>query len=102
MLPGHAVALRFAKSYPVILLSRRPESYVDTVKEIEASGGRAIGIPTDVTDQASVQSAFATARKELPGLKLAAAVYNANSGFVYKPFLEQTIENLDNGLKGAA
>ncbi|KAI5928058.1 short chain dehydrogenase [Camillea tinctor] len=99
---GRATALRFAKAYPVVLLARRPESYQDTVAEINKAGGKAIGISTDATDQKSVDSAFETIKKELPGHKLAAAVFNAAAGFARKSFLELTVEDLNTSLTGNA
>ncbi|KAI1506488.1 short chain dehydrogenase [Biscogniauxia marginata] len=95
-----ATALRFAKSYPVVLLARRPESYQDTVAEINKAGGKAIGISTDATDQKSVDDAFETVKKELPGLKLAAAIFNSAGGFSRKPFLELNVDDLNNSLTG--
>ncbi|KAI0097720.1 NAD(P)-binding protein [Nemania sp. FL0031] len=99
---GRAVALRFAKAYPVVLMARRPDSYQDTVSEISQAGGRAVGVTADVTDVTSMESAFDTIKKELPGLKLAAAVYNVSSGYMIKPFLELKPEDLDNSLSGSA
>lgn len=96
------VAKRFAKAYPVVLLARKEESFKDLVTEINGSGGRAIGIPTDATDAASVKSAFDTIKKELPDLKLAAAIYNVSAAFGIKPFLEFKLEELDLSLKGNA
>lgn len=60
------------------------------MSEIKANGGHAIGIDTDVTDSASVASAFEQIKKEMGDAKLAAAVYNVGGGFVRKPFLELT------------
>lgn len=71
---GRSVALRFAKTYPVVLLARKPESYNDIVSEIKASGGQAIGISTDTSDAKSVVSAFEAIKKEFPEGKLAAAI----------------------------
>ena len=71
---GRSVALKFAKTYPVALLARKPESYNDIVAEITRSGGQAIGIPTDITDAASVKSAFDKIHAEYPNKKLAAAI----------------------------
>jgi NAD(P)-dependent dehydrogenase (short-subunit alcohol dehydrogenase family) len=99
---GRATALRFAKTYPVVLMARRPESYRETVAEINQAGGKAVGVISDVTDPKSVESAFKTIWKELPGLKLAAAVYNVSSGYMIKPFLELKPEDLDNSLSGSA
>jgi len=99
---GRSVAIRFSEAYPVVLLARRPESYADVVAEINKAGGKAIGITSDVTDESSVKSAFETIKKELPGLKLAATVYNVrpNSRPSIKPFLELTLEDLDTSLSG--
>lgn len=49
-----------------------------------------------------MKSAFDTIKKELPDLKLAAAVYNVSAGFGIKPFLEFKLEDLDSSLKGNA
>ncbi|ROT43505.1 short chain dehydrogenase [Sodiomyces alkalinus F11] len=98
---GRASAIRFAKAYPVVLLARRPESYNDIVSEINSSGGRAIGITADATDQAALDSAFQTISQTLPGSKLAAAIYNVNGGFTRKPFLDLKLEELDASLDAA-
>ncbi|KAI1161813.1 NAD(P)-binding protein [Nemania serpens] len=99
---GRAVALRFAKAYPVVLMARRPESYQDTVTAIMQSGGRAVGISTDVADAKSVGLAFDAIARELPDFKLAAAVYNVASGYMIKPFLELKPEDLDDSFSGSA
>jgi NAD(P)-dependent dehydrogenase (short-subunit alcohol dehydrogenase family) len=95
---GRAAALRFAKVYPVVVLARKPESYNDVVTEIKQAGGQAIGISADTSDPKSVASAFESIKKELPNLKLAAAIYNVGAGFGIKPFLETTVEELENVL----
>lgn len=61
---GASVARRFAKAYPVVLLARTPESYTDLAKEINSSGGKAIGISTDVADSKSVDNALKEIKKE--------------------------------------
>ncbi|RYP23878.1 hypothetical protein DL767_008715 [Monosporascus sp. MG133] len=99
---GRATALRFAKAYPVVLLARRPESYEETVAEINAAGGRAVGVSADAADPASLDGAFeAIGRELMPGLRLAAAVYNAAGGFARKPFLETRVEELDGSFEGS-
>lgn len=55
---GAAVARRFARRYPVVLLARNAASYEELAQEINSSGGTAIGIPTDVSDGDSVRAAF--------------------------------------------
>ncbi|GJN73341.1 hypothetical protein PLIIFM63780_007405 [Purpureocillium lilacinum] len=96
---GAAAALRFARTYPVVLLARSPASYQPIVDQIRAAGGTAHGISADAADPAAVDAAFASIERDLlPGAKLAAAVYNANAGFAVKPFLELTKEDLDTSL----
>jgi NAD(P)-dependent dehydrogenase (short-subunit alcohol dehydrogenase family) len=99
---GRATALKFAQSYPVVVLSRRAENYTDVVADIEKAGGKAIGVSADVADPASLKSAFDTIGEKLPGSKLAAAVFNVNGGFVRKPFLELTRDEFDEGLHQSA
>ncbi|TVY78296.1 Glucose 1-dehydrogenase [Lachnellula suecica] len=99
---GRSVAIRFSEAYPVILLARSPESYKDVVAEINKGGRKAIGITADATDESALKSAFETIKKELPDLKLAAAIFNVrpNSRPSIKPFLELSIKDLDTSLKG--
>ncbi|KAL7909985.1 hypothetical protein GGI35DRAFT_351098 [Trichoderma velutinum] len=99
---GASIARRFAQSYAVVLLSRKPSSYESIVADIKASGGTAIGITADAADPAAVDAAFAQIEKELPGSKLAAAVYNGGAGMARKPFLELKISDLDLSLDTAA
>ncbi|KAL2019127.1 hypothetical protein VTK56DRAFT_10078 [Thermocarpiscus australiensis] len=95
---GRSVALRFARSYPVVLLARKPESYNDIVSEIKQQGGEALGISADTSDPQSVATAFEAIKKEFPGKKLAAAVYNVGAGYGFKPFLELSVSDLDSSL----
>jgi NADP-dependent 3-hydroxy acid dehydrogenase YdfG len=76
---GAAVARRFAKSYPVVLLARKPESYVDIEKEINDAGGKAIGVATDITDEESIKKAWETITKEF-GADVGVAVCDLASG----------------------
>ncbi|KAL8989973.1 MAG: hypothetical protein Q9177_001256, partial [Variospora cf. flavescens] len=94
---GATVAGKLGASYPVALLARNPANYQDAVKDIEAAGGRAIGIPTDVTDPTSVKSAMGKIQKELGGDKCAAAVFNVGGKFIVKPFLELNQEEYESG-----
>ncbi|KAM0293826.1 hypothetical protein ACHAO9_001512 [Fusarium lateritium] len=99
--PGRAVAIRFSKAYPVVLMSRKPESYEYIIKDIQHAGGQAFGVAIDATDISSLDSAFETIQEALPDRKLAAAVYNVNAGFARKPFLEMGLDDLQTGLNGA-
>lgn len=61
---GAAVARKFAKAYPVVLLARTAQSYTDLAEEINISGGKAIGISTDVSDAKSVDNALKEIKRE--------------------------------------
>lgn len=92
---GASVARKFAAKYPVVLLSRTEKSYKDIVDEINAAGGTAIGIPTDVADQESVQKTFEKINQLGEGggkPKVATAVLNGLGTFVKKPFLDLTYD----------
>lgn len=84
---GASVARRFAQDYPVALLARKPESYTPLMDEINKSGGKAIGISTDVADETSVKKAFEQITATY-GSSCAAAIFNASGGFHRQPFLE--------------
>ncbi|KAL6706752.1 hypothetical protein ACN47E_005088 [Coniothyrium glycines] len=86
---GASVARKFAKAYPVVLLARKPENYEGLANEINSSGGKAIGISTDVADLSSLQNAVETIKQEFgDDVGAAAAIFNASGGFLRKPFLE--------------
>jgi len=81
----------------VALLARNHENYESIVKEINSSGGHAIGISADVSSPASVKSAFEQIKKEFEGKKLSAAVFNVGGAFVKKPFLELSLDEYEGG-----
>ncbi|KKA17784.1 7-alpha-hydroxysteroid dehydrogenase [Rasamsonia emersonii CBS 393.64] len=99
---GSSVARRFAQSYPVVVLARNPANFTPVVDEINSSGGKALGISTDLSDAASVRAAFDKIAKEFPDLPLAAAIFNPGGGFVRKPFLELTEEEFVAGYNSQA
>ena len=70
---GASVARKFAATYPVVLLARKPENYEGLAKEINQNGGKAIGISADVSDSSSVKNAVETIKKEF-GPDVGAAV----------------------------
>lgn len=94
---GSTLARRFAKEYPVALLARNPESYEGLVQEINNSGGKAIGVSADTSNEESVKAAFKAISQAYDDAPCAAAIYNASGGFVRKPFLETKIEDLEKG-----
>ncbi len=83
---GAALARAFAKEgYAVGLLSRRAESSEPVATEIAGAGGKAIFVPTDVTNREGVISAVAAIRKELG--PITALAHNA-SGYGRGAILE--------------
>lgn len=69
------------------------------VSEINANGGQALGISTDLSDSKSVKSAFNKISQQYAGSPLAAAVFNLGGGFVRRPFLELTEEEFSRGFE---
>ena len=96
---GASVARKFAQKYSVALLARNPANYESLVKEIEAAGGKAIGISTDCSDGASVKKAFEQLKSAMGGAKLTAAIYNVGGRFVRKPFMELNEEDFVAGFE---
>ncbi|KAK4543599.1 hypothetical protein LTR36_005494 [Oleoguttula mirabilis] len=94
---GAAVARKFAAAYPVVLLARNPDNYESLVEEINKSGGKAIGISTDVSSPDSLKQAFSKIEEEYKGASVAAAIFNASGRFVRKPLLEMSVEDFSAG-----
>ncbi|HYE62302.1 MAG TPA: SDR family oxidoreductase [Phycisphaerales bacterium] len=58
---GRATAIAFARRGCTIgLLARGEDGLAGTVRDVEAAGGRAMAVPTDVSDPHAVESAAAT------------------------------------------
>lgn len=95
---GAFVARKFAQTYPVAVLARKPANYEPVIRDIEAAGGKAIGISTDVSDARSVTGAFERLLKEMDGAQLAAAIFNVGGSFIKKPFLELSEEEFMAGV----
>ncbi|KAK4973226.1 hypothetical protein LTR66_007607 [Elasticomyces elasticus] len=94
---GAAVARKFGAAYPVVLLARNPDNYESTVKEINNSGGKAIGISTDVSSASSIKDAMRKIEQEFGKGGCAAAIFNASGRFVRKPLLDMTEEEFTAG-----
>jgi 3-oxoacyl-[acyl-carrier protein] reductase len=58
---GRAVARTLAAAGASVVAGARGENAAETVKEIAADGGKAIAVPLDVTDDASIAAAVAAA-----------------------------------------
>lgn len=83
---GSSLARAFAREGLALgLLSRRAESSEPVAAEIRAKNGKALVVPTDVTDRKATLEAVAKIRAALG--PITALAYNA-SGFGRGPFLE--------------
>ncbi|KAJ5504570.1 hypothetical protein N7463_007444 [Penicillium fimorum] len=94
---GSAIARRFAKAYPVVLLARSQSSLGPLVSDITQS---------DVSNSASMTTTMDQIKAKFgPDLTIAAAIYNVASKFTRKPFLDQSQEeflgSLEPSIKGA-
>jgi NAD(P)-dependent dehydrogenase (short-subunit alcohol dehydrogenase family) len=75
---GKASALALAKEgFAVVVAGRRPEPLQAVVGEIESLQGKALGVPTDVGDPASVEALFAQTKANFGRLDV---LFN-NAGF---------------------
>ncbi|EMC91694.1 hypothetical protein BAUCODRAFT_570300 [Baudoinia panamericana UAMH 10762] len=91
---GASVARKFAAAYPVVLMARNPSNYESLVEEINKSGGKAMGISTDVSSPEDMKKAFGQIEQEYKGAPIAAAVFNASGRFVRKPLLDMSVEDI--------
>jgi NAD(P)-dependent dehydrogenase (short-subunit alcohol dehydrogenase family) len=101
---GRATALTLLKEgYAVVLAGRRVNALEQTVAEAGPAGARALAVPTDVTDPASVTALFDATRKAFGRLDL--LFNNAGTGAPAIPLEELSIEQwrrvLDLNLTGA-
>ena len=83
---GKAIALLFsAHGASVVIAELRPELAEQTRAAIEAAGGAAVAVPTDVREAAQVARAVAAARETYGGLD---TLVNNVGGTFQRPFLE--------------
>ena len=88
---GRGIASRFAmEGAQVVLAQRDQESGLQTQEKIEADGGKAVFIPTDVSDRPSVEN-LVSATCDLFG-EINILVNNAGITGINGPFLEVTQE----------
>jgi len=101
---GKAVALALMREgYAVVLAGRRKEMLEGTAREGKASGARALVVPADVGDAASVRALFAATKETFGRLDL--LFNNAGMGAPPVPLEELTYEQwkavVDVNLTGA-
>ena len=77
----------------VIVTARRADRLEKLAAEIESEGGRALAVPMDVTDRASVKAGFERAEAELGVADIVVCNAGATGG---KPFLEMSEELWDH------
>lgn len=80
---GRAVCLRLAREGAAVVVSDiREAGGLETVARIEAQGGRAIFLETDVSDEDAVRALIATTERELGGVDI---LFNDASGPEFRP-----------------
>lgn len=90
---GRASALALSREGATIVGAARTQSDLDTLaREISAAGGRALMVPTDVTEAAAVAACVARAIAELGRVDI--LVNNAGVGG-YRPFLDWSEADYD-------
>jgi NAD(P)-dependent dehydrogenase (short-subunit alcohol dehydrogenase family) len=95
---GAAAARAFAEAgASVVLAARTAQAIAAVADEINAAGGRALAVPTDVTDPESVERLV---EKTLTTFgRLDVAFNNAGGGQMPKPLAEISFEDFEAGLK---
>lgn len=76
---GRATAHALAREGAAVgLIARGQKALDETVREIEGTGGRALALPADVTDETAIEGAVARLVREFGGLDIVIA--NAGAG----------------------
>ena len=101
---GRAAALALAgEGFAVALSGRRPEPLKEVASEIGSTGGRAIAVPTDVTDPESIRALFTRAVEVFGRLDL--LFNNAGMGAPAIPLEDLSVEQwravVDTNLTGS-
>lgn len=94
---GRAAAIQLAASGAAVAIASLPaEACCAVQEEIEAFGGKAIALPTDVSDPDQVDAMIKTTVRELGGVDI--LINNAGIGGAVLPLLEQSPEEFDKVL----
>jgi NAD(P)-dependent dehydrogenase (short-subunit alcohol dehydrogenase family) len=95
---GAAAARAFAEAGATVVLAARTAPAIEAIaEEINAAGGRALAIPTDMTDPESVKRLVE--RTVASFGRLDVAFNNAGAGQMPKPLAEISFEDFEVGLK---
>jgi len=90
---GAAIARRFAESGShVVLAARRREKLEELAAEITSAGGKALAVPTDVTDYSQVEQLIKTATTETGSVDI--LVNNAGHA-IAKSVVDSTPDEMD-------
>ena len=88
---GRAVAVRFGTlGCSVAVAARRPEAAGETVRLVEEAGGRALFVPCDVADEASVKAAIEKTVETFGSLDYAFNNAGCGADGVHIPFVPLT------------
>jgi NAD(P)-dependent dehydrogenase (short-subunit alcohol dehydrogenase family) len=94
---GRATAAAFGRAGARLgLVARREALLREVVQEVEAAGGAAIAVPTDVTDAAAVERAFAAIRDRFGGVDV---VVNNAGILIPSPVAALRAQDLDAMLR---
>ena len=92
---GQAAAVAFAREGATVVLAGRRRAELDSVaKEVEAAGGRALAVPTDVAKADAVERLVRTTLERFD--RLDAAFNNAGVEGSFAPIHELTAEDFDH------
>jgi NAD(P)-dependent dehydrogenase (short-subunit alcohol dehydrogenase family) len=95
---GRAIALGFARAGADVALAARSQADLDAlVKEIEDIGGRALAVPTDVTDRSQIESLIDATLNEFGALHI--LVNNAGGTRFMSPLVGVRVEGWDKAMK---
>ena len=90
---GEATARTLARAGAAVAVADlSPESAQRVAKQIEADGGRALAVPLDIADRASVQAAMAVVRESLGPVK---HLVNNAATWAVKSFADHTEADID-------
>ena len=91
---GRAIALAFVQAGASVAIAARSQDDLDrTVKEIEAAGGRCIGVQTDVTDPDQVRDLIRRATERFGTVDI--LVNNAGAAPFIAPIAETRLEGFE-------
>ncbi|GAA5830297.1 hypothetical protein JCM11251_001296 [Rhodosporidiobolus azoricus] len=95
---GAALAHAWAKKGAVALLARNKDSLTTLADELRKGGSEAEPFSCDVSSCDSLDAAFTAIKQRFPDHQVKAALFNANSPFIVKPFLDLKKADLDAGV----